>query len=58
MEGGIQFITSRILMVDFLQNRVPVKNVAGIVVHRAHQCAFVIRILLHLYFFFCWNLQI
>ncbi|VIO94526.1 ERCC4 domain containing protein [Brugia malayi] len=37
MEGGIQFITSRILMVDLLQERVPVKNVAGIIVHRAHQ---------------------
>ncbi|VDK84748.1 unnamed protein product [Litomosoides sigmodontis] len=37
MEGGVHFITSRILMVDLLQERVPVKNVAGIVVHRAHQ---------------------
>ncbi|VDK82413.1 unnamed protein product [Onchocerca ochengi] len=37
MEGGVHFITSRILMVDLLQERVPVRNVAGIVVHRAHQ---------------------
>uniref|UniRef100_A0A0N5ARY7 ERCC4 domain-containing protein n=1 Tax=Syphacia muris TaxID=451379 RepID=A0A0N5ARY7_9BILA len=37
LEGGVQFITSRILMVDLLQDRVPVKNVAGIIVHRAHQ---------------------
>ncbi|EFO27962.1 ERCC4 domain-containing protein [Loa loa] len=37
MEGGVYFITSRILMVDFLQERIPVKNVAGIIVHRAHQ---------------------
>ncbi|KHN83734.1 DNA repair endonuclease XPF [Toxocara canis] len=37
MEGGVHFITSRILMVDLLQGRVPVKNVAGILVHRAHQ---------------------
>ncbi|VDN55404.1 unnamed protein product [Dracunculus medinensis] len=37
MQGGIHFITSRILMVDLLQNRVPVKNVAGIIVHHAHQ---------------------
>uniref|UniRef100_A0A158Q8B8 DNA repair endonuclease XPF n=1 Tax=Elaeophora elaphi TaxID=1147741 RepID=A0A158Q8B8_9BILA len=37
MEGGVHFITSRILMVDLLQERVPVKNVAGIIVHRAHQ---------------------
>uniref|UniRef100_A0A9J2P8B8 CRAL-TRIO domain-containing protein n=1 Tax=Ascaris lumbricoides TaxID=6252 RepID=A0A9J2P8B8_ASCLU len=36
MEGGVHFITSRILMVDLLQGRVPFKNVAGIVVHRAH----------------------
>ncbi|VBB27037.1 unnamed protein product [Acanthocheilonema viteae] len=37
MEGGVHFVTSRILMVDLLQERVPVKNVAGIIVHRAHQ---------------------
>uniref|UniRef100_A0A915CH47 DNA repair endonuclease XPF n=2 Tax=Parascaris univalens TaxID=6257 RepID=A0A915CH47_PARUN len=37
MEGGVHFITSRILMVDLLQGRVPFKNVAGIVVCRAHQ---------------------
>lgn len=37
MEGGVQFVTSRILMVDLLQGRVPVKNVAGIIVSRAHQ---------------------
>ncbi|KAF8363137.1 xpf-1 [Pristionchus pacificus] len=37
LEGGVQFITSRILLVDFLCGRVPVENVAGIVVYRAHQ---------------------
>ncbi|MCP9264011.1 DNA repair endonuclease XPF [Dirofilaria immitis] len=37
MEGGVHFITSRILMVDLLQERIPVKHVAGIIVHRAHQ---------------------
>ncbi|GMT08485.1 hypothetical protein PENTCL1PPCAC_30659, partial [Pristionchus entomophagus] len=37
LEGGVQFITSRILLVDFLCGRVPSDNVAGIVVYRAHQ---------------------
>ncbi|GMT17021.1 hypothetical protein PFISCL1PPCAC_8318, partial [Pristionchus fissidentatus] len=37
LEGGVQFITSRILLVDFLCGRVPCNNVAGIVVYRAHQ---------------------
>ncbi|CAJ0950454.1 unnamed protein product, partial [Mesorhabditis belari] len=37
LQGGVQFITSRILMVDFLTNRVPAKMVAAILVYRAHQ---------------------
>ncbi|XGW12372.1 hypothetical protein V3C99_013239 [Haemonchus contortus] len=37
LEGGVQFLTSRILLVDLLTNRVPIKNVAGILVYRAHQ---------------------
>uniref|UniRef100_A0AC34PZY7 Uncharacterized protein n=1 Tax=Panagrolaimus sp. JU765 TaxID=591449 RepID=A0AC34PZY7_9BILA len=37
MEGGVQFITSRVLMVDLLTDRVPVKNITGIVVLRAHE---------------------
>ena len=37
LEGGVQFITSRILLVDLLTDRVPVKNIAGILVYRAHQ---------------------
>ena len=37
MDGGVQFITSRLLMVDLLTDRVPVKNVTGIVVYRAHE---------------------
>lgn len=54
MEGGVHFITSRILMVDLLQERVPVKNVAGIIVYRAHQCVnfligFKIKIILNFY---------
>ncbi|KAI1718544.1 DNA repair endonuclease XPF [Ditylenchus destructor] len=35
--GGVQFVTSRILMVDLLTNRVPIDKVAGIVVYRAHE---------------------
>ncbi|KAK4880325.1 hypothetical protein RN001_008471 [Aquatica leii] len=34
--GGIQFITTRILVVDFLKNRVPTENVTGIIVLRGH----------------------
>lgn len=60
MQGGIHFITSRILMVDLLQNRVPVKNVAGIIVHHAHQLVFYVfideynsQICLYLYLNIC-----
>jgi DNA excision repair protein ERCC-4 len=35
--GGVQFVTSRILMVDLLTGRVPTDRVAGILVYRAHQ---------------------
>ncbi|CAK5074457.1 unnamed protein product [Meloidogyne enterolobii] len=34
--GGVQFVTSRILMVDLLAGRVPFDKVAGILVYRAH----------------------
>lgn len=37
MEGGVQFVTSRILVVDFLTNRVPVEKVTGILVYKAHK---------------------
>ncbi|VDL75731.1 unnamed protein product [Nippostrongylus brasiliensis] len=37
LEGGVQFITSRILLVDLLTERVPVKNIAVVLVYRAHQ---------------------
>lgn len=33
----MQFLTSRILLVDLLTDRVPVKNIAGILIYRAHQ---------------------
>uniref|UniRef100_A0A914WNF4 Uncharacterized protein n=1 Tax=Plectus sambesii TaxID=2011161 RepID=A0A914WNF4_9BILA len=37
LEGGVQFVTSRILVVDLLTDRIPVNQVAGIIVCRAHQ---------------------
>lgn len=36
LEGGIQFITTRILVVDLLKQRIPVDLITGIVVLRAH----------------------
>ncbi|KAJ0175655.1 hypothetical protein K1T71_008814 [Dendrolimus kikuchii] len=36
LEGGIHFVTSRILVVDLLKNRVPISHVTGIIVLRAH----------------------
>lgn len=36
MEGGIQFISTRILVVDILKNRIPIELITGIVVLRAH----------------------
>ncbi|XP_005095873.1 DNA repair endonuclease XPF [Aplysia californica] len=50
MEGGVLFITSRILVVDLLTDRVPVSHVTGIMVYRAHkiiescQEAFILRL--------------
>ncbi|CAH0714279.1 unnamed protein product, partial [Brenthis ino] len=50
MEGGIHFVSTRILVVDMLKNRVPISHVTGIVVLRAHtvlescQEAFVLRL--------------
>lgn len=35
--GGVQFITTRILMVDLLTNRIPIHDVAGIFVYQAHE---------------------
>lgn len=35
--GGVQFVTSRIFMVDLLTGRVPLDRLAGILVYRAHQ---------------------
>ncbi|XP_052776482.1 DNA repair endonuclease XPF-like isoform X1 [Mya arenaria] len=50
LQGGVLFITSRILTVDLLTDRVPVENVTGIIVCRAHrifescQEAFILRL--------------
>ncbi|KAL4235664.1 DNA repair endonuclease XPF [Mactra antiquata] len=50
LQGGVLFITSRILVVDLLTDRVPVENVTGIIVCRAHrivescQEAFILRL--------------
>ncbi|CAJ0564564.1 unnamed protein product, partial [Mesorhabditis spiculigera] len=50
LQGGVHFITSRILMVDFLTDRIPAKMVAVILVYRAHQLlntfqdAFILRL--------------
>lgn len=35
--GGIHFITTRILVVDLLKERIPIQLITGIVVLRAHQ---------------------
>uniref|UniRef100_A0A1I7YWA4 ERCC4 domain-containing protein n=1 Tax=Steinernema glaseri TaxID=37863 RepID=A0A1I7YWA4_9BILA len=50
-QGGVQFVTSRILMVDLLTGRIPVENVSGVLVYRAHtlmtsfQESFILRLL-------------
>ncbi|KAJ8730875.1 hypothetical protein PYW08_002288 [Mythimna loreyi] len=36
LEGGIHFVSTRILVVDLLKNRVPISHVTGIIVLRAH----------------------
>ncbi|KAG8035797.1 hypothetical protein G9C98_001453 [Cotesia typhae] len=36
LEGGVLFISGRILVVDLLKNRVPLNLVTGILVYRAH----------------------
>lgn len=37
MEGGVLFVTSRILVVDFLTDRVPADLITGILVYKAHK---------------------
>lgn len=36
LEGGVLFMSGRILVVDLLKNRIPLKLVTGILVYRAH----------------------
>ncbi|KAG5880660.1 hypothetical protein JTB14_022822 [Gonioctena quinquepunctata] len=50
LSGGINFVTTRILVVDLLKNRLPIEKITGFVVLRAHsifescQEAFVLRL--------------
>ncbi|XP_028913418.1 DNA repair endonuclease XPF [Ornithorhynchus anatinus] len=50
MQGGVIFATSRILVVDFLTNRIPSDLITGILVYKAHrivescQEAFILRL--------------
>ncbi|KAJ8306066.1 hypothetical protein KUTeg_016611 [Tegillarca granosa] len=50
LQGGVLFITSRILVVDFLTERVPVEHISGFLVYKAHrivescQEAFILRL--------------
>ena len=37
LEGGVLFVTTRILVVDFLMDRVPAQLITGIFVYRAHR---------------------
>ncbi|CAM6006792.1 unnamed protein product [Sphagnum balticum] len=52
-KGGVFFITSRILIVDMLNERVPLSKVAGVVVNNAHRLsescaeAFIVRLFRH-----------
>ncbi|KAJ8246038.1 hypothetical protein GJAV_G00262980 [Gymnothorax javanicus] len=49
-QGGVLFVTSRILVVDFLTDRIPAHLISGILVYRAHkiiescQEAFILRL--------------
>ena len=37
LQGGVLFITSRILVVDMLREQCPVERVAGVLVWNAHK---------------------
>lgn len=45
MEGGVLFVTSRILVVDMLTNRVPFDLVTGIIVYKAHKYELCLKII-------------
>lgn len=36
LEGGINFVSTRILVVDLLKKRIPISHITGIIVLRAH----------------------
>lgn len=50
LQGGVLFVSARILVVDLLKNRVPIESITGILVCRAHtilescQEAFAVRL--------------
>ncbi|OQV12940.1 DNA repair endonuclease XPF [Hypsibius exemplaris] len=50
LQGGVLFVSSRILVVDLLSDRVPVSHITGILINRAHkltessQEAFILRL--------------
>lgn len=37
MNGGIHFVSTRILVVDLLKKRIPIENITGIIVLKAHK---------------------
>lgn len=36
-EGGVLFISTRIIVVDLLKRRIPIKHITGFLVYRAHK---------------------
>ena len=62
LEGGVLFITTRILVVDMLVERIPIHLVSGILVYKAHQyvpllfilCLYCFGILLYFYGMQVW----
>ena len=41
LQGGVLFVTSRIVVVDMLTDRIPVDKISGIIVTHAHKCGIV-----------------
>ena len=44
LQGGVLFLTSRILVVDLLTDRVPIDHVTGILVYKANRSAHLISL--------------
>lgn len=36
LEGGVHFVSTRILVVDLLKSRIPVEHITGIIILRSH----------------------